>query len=154
MRAANCPRSCAGSFPRLRSACSRRSTSSKSPMRATAERRQLPAITQRLQQTLDKLQKPDASNGRFIKADTWWEGLQRSYAGRGVEFSREGLGESVMLPKELFDSAGDNLLQNALRKPRLDESVGVRAIFPFNDTIKFSVSATGAPRPPQVSRWL
>src|SRR6267378_8553663 len=87
-------------------------------------RRQLPAITHRLQQTLDKLQKPDASNGRFIKADTWWEGLQRSYAGRGVEFSREGQGDSVMLPKELFDSAGDNLLQNALRKRRLDESVG------------------------------
>ena len=79
-------------------------------------RRQLPAITQRLQQTLDKLQKPDTNNGRFIKADIWWEGLQRSYAGRGIEFAREGSADAVMLPKELFDSAGDNLLQNALRK--------------------------------------
>src|SRR5260370_21396572 len=62
-------------------------------------RRQLPAITQRLQQTLDKLQKPDASNGRFIKADTSWEGLQRTYAERGEEARREALGDSVMLPK-------------------------------------------------------
>jgi len=117
-------------------------------------RRQLPAITQRLQQTLDKLQKPDASNGRFIKADTWWEGLQRSYAGRGVEFTREGLGDSVMLPKELFDSAGDNLLQNALRKRRLDESVAVRATFRCNDTIEFSVCDSGAPVAAEVLRGL
>ncbi len=65
-------------------------------------RRQLPAITQRLQQTLDKLQKPDASNGVSSRPIRGWEGLQRSYAGRGVEFSREGPGDAVMLPKELF----------------------------------------------------
>jgi signal transduction histidine kinase len=117
-------------------------------------RRQLPAITQRLQQTLDKLQKPDASNGRFIKADTWWEGLQRSYTDRGVEFSREGPGDSVMLPKELFDCAGDNLLQNALRKRRLDETVAVRASFRCNDDIEFSVCDSGAPVAAEVLRGL
>jgi signal transduction histidine kinase len=117
-------------------------------------RRQLPAITQRLQQTLDKLQNPDASNGRFIKADTWWEGLQRSYADRGVEFSREGLGDSVMLPKELFDCAGDNLLQNALRKRRLDETVAVHASFRCNDAIEFSVCDSGTPVAAEVLRGL
>jgi signal transduction histidine kinase len=117
-------------------------------------RRQLPAITQRLQQTLDKLQKPDANNGRFIKADTWWEALQRSYAGRGVEFSREGLADAVMLPKELFDSAGDNLLQNALRKRRLDESVSVQASFRCDAAIEFSVCDSGAPVASEVLRGL
>ena len=38
-------------------------------------RRQLPAITQRLQQTVDKLQKPQAETGKFIQAGVWWEGL-------------------------------------------------------------------------------
>ena len=117
-------------------------------------RRQLPAITQRLQQTLDKLQKPDTSAGRFIKADTWWEGLQRSYAGRGVEFSREGSGDAVMLPKELFDSAGDNLLQNALRKRRLDESVSIFVTFRCDDAIEFSVCDSGAPVASEVLRGL
>jgi signal transduction histidine kinase len=118
-------------------------------------RRQLPAITQRLQHTLDKLQKPDTSNGRFVKADAWWEGLQRSYAGRGVEFSREGAGEvAVMLPKELFDSAGDNLLQNALRKRRLDESVSIQATFRCDDTIEFSVCDSGSPVASEVLRGL
>ena len=117
-------------------------------------RRQLPAITQRLQQTLEKLQKPDTSNGRFIKSDAWWEGLQRSYADRGVEFSREGAGDAVMLPKELFDSAGDNLLQNALRKRRMDESVSIQAIFRCDDTIEFSVCDSGAPVASEVLRGL
>jgi len=117
-------------------------------------RRQLPAITQRLQQTLEKLQKPDASNGRFVKADTWWEGLQRSYSGRGVEFSREGLGDAVMLPKELFDCAGDNLLQNALRKRRLDEAVSISVSFRCDDAIEFSVCDSGAPVASEVLRGL
>jgi signal transduction histidine kinase len=117
-------------------------------------RRQLPAITQRLQQTLDKLQKPDANNARFIKADMWWDGLQRSYAGRGVEFLRLGSGDAVMLPKELFDSAGDNLLQNALRKRRLDESVSVQVTFRCDDAIEFSVCDSGAPVASEVLRGL
>jgi signal transduction histidine kinase len=117
-------------------------------------RRQLPAITQRLQQTLDKLQKPDANNARFIKADTWWDGLQRSYAGRGVEFLRQGSGDAVMLPKELFDSAGDNLLQNALRKRRLDESVRIQVTFRCDDAIEFSVCDSGAPVASEVLRGL
>jgi signal transduction histidine kinase len=117
-------------------------------------RRQLPAITQRLQQTLDKLQKPDTNNGRFIQADAWWDGLQRSYAGRGVEFSREGPADAVMLPKELFDSAGDNLLQNALRKRRLDESVSISVTFRCDDAIEFSVCDSGAPVASEVLRGL
>ena len=117
-------------------------------------RRQLPAITQRLQQTLDKLQKPDTSNARFVQAKTWWEGLQRSYADRGVEFALEALEETVMLPKELFDCAGDNLLQNALRKRKLDGSVTVRASFRCNAAIEFSVCDSGAPVAAEVLKGL
>jgi len=117
-------------------------------------RRQLPAITQRLQQTLDKFQKPAEGNGRFVPAKTWWDGMQRSYAGRGIEFSREGVEDTVMLPKELFDSAGDNLLQNALRKRKLDESVSIRATFRCNGDIEFSVCDSGAPVAAEVLRGL
>jgi K+-sensing histidine kinase KdpD len=117
-------------------------------------RRQLPAITQRLQQTLDKLRKPDSSDGRYVEAKSWWEALQRSYSDRGVEFSLQGLDETVMLPKELFDSAGDNLLQNALRKRKLDESVKISANFICSDTIEFSVCDSGAPVAEEVLKGL
>ena len=112
---------------------------------STLMRRQLPAITQRLQQTLDKLRKPDSSDGRYIEAKSWWESLQRSYVDRGIEFSLQGVEETVMLPKELFDSAGDNLLQNALRKRKLDETVKISASLVCADTLEFSVCDSGAP---------
>jgi signal transduction histidine kinase len=121
---------------------------------STLMRRQLPAITQRLQQTLDKLRKPDSSDGRYIEAKSWWEALQRSYSDRGVEFSLQGLDETVMLPKELFDSAGDNLLQNALRKRKLDESVKISANFVCSDTIEFSVCDSGSPVAEEVLKGL
>jgi signal transduction histidine kinase len=126
-------------------AAAERDTQSDSTELTALIRRQLPAITQRLQQTIDKLQKPDSSGGRQIGSRVWWEGLQHSYAGRGIEFILEGLDETVLLPKELFDSAGDNLLQNALRKRRLDESVTIRASFRCEDAIEFCVCDSGAP---------
>jgi signal transduction histidine kinase len=107
-------------------------------------RRQLPAITQRLQQALDKLQRPQSESSHFIEAKAWWESLQYRYAGRGVEFILETINGPVLLPKDLFDTVGDNLLQNALRKRKLDESVTVRASFHCDDTIEFSVCDSGA----------
>lgn len=135
-------------------AAAERDTGSDSTELASLMRRQLPAIAQRLQQTLDKLKKPDSGDGRYVEAKSWWEGLQRGYANRGVEFSLQGLDETVMLPKELFDSAGDNLLQNALRKRKLDESVSIGATFLCNDTIEFSVCDTGSPVAAEVLKGL
>ncbi len=108
-------------------------------------RRQLPVITQRLQQTLDKLQKPQTDSGRFEQARSWWEGLQRAYKDRGVEFVSGEIGDGVLLPKELFDSAGDNLLQNALKKRKLDEAVSIKATFHCGDAIEFAVCDSGTP---------
>jgi signal transduction histidine kinase len=135
-------------------AAAERDTGTDSTELASLMRRQLPAITQRLQQTLDKLKKPDSGDGRYVEAKSWWEGLQRGYVDRGVEFSLQDLDETVMLPKELFDSAGDNLLQNALRKRKLDESVSVSATFLCNDTIEFSVCDTGSPVAAEVLKGL
>ena len=117
-------------------------------------RRQLPAITQRLQQALEKLQRPQSDSSHFVEAKAWWESLQHSYASRGVEFILETLKGPVLLPKDLFDSVGDNLLQNALRKRKLDESVAVRASFRCDDAIEFSVCDSGAPVAAEVLKGL
>ena len=135
-------------------AAAERDTGSDSTELASLIRRQLPAITQRLQQTLDKLRKPDSSDGRYIEAKAWWEGLQRSYADRGIQFSLQGLENTVMLPKELFDSAGDNLLQNSLRKRKLDESVTIGASLVCNEFIEFAVCDSGAPVAAEVLKGL
>jgi signal transduction histidine kinase len=106
-------------------------------------RRQLPVITVRLQQTIDKLRKPQTESARSIQAAAWWDGLKRSYQGRNIGFETLGMAEGVQLPKDLFDSAADNLIQNALRKRSLDGTLAIRVTFGCSDVLEFSVCDTG-----------
>ena len=79
-------------------------------------RRQLPAITQRLSATLDKLQRPGDEEAQQVPLREWWEALKRQYQAQDVEFSAAGLEPDMRVPKALFDSVADNLLQNAIAK--------------------------------------
>ena len=78
--------------------------------------RQLPHITQRLGATLEKLKSPEASVVRDVDAAIWWQGLQSRYAGRAVGFSPAPIPDDMRLIAELFDSASDTLIENALYK--------------------------------------
>ncbi len=113
-------------------------------------RRQLPVITQRLQQTLDKLQQPQTQSVRLEGARSWWEGLQKNYKDRGVVFSAGSIIDETPLPKDLFDSAGDNLIQNALKKRKLDQAVSIRVEFCCDPGIELSVIDNGEPVPAEV----
>lgn len=108
-------------------------------------RRQLPAITKRLQETLDKLVKPKTGDGRFIEAKIWWDALQRSNQGGEIQFEPPEVDDGVLVPKELFDSAADNFLQNALNKRKLDPSIAIRARLDCGEAIEFSVRDSGKP---------
>src|SRR5438445_543556 len=79
-------------------------------------RRQLPLITQRLSETLAKLQRPNAAGETYVPAQAWWDALGRQYRGAGVEFEARNLPQDARLPRSLFDSAADNLIRNALAK--------------------------------------
>jgi hypothetical protein len=117
-------------------------------------RRQLPAISQRLQATIDKLRRPETESGRFIRADVWWEDVKRGYATQPIHFEQGAVAETVLLPKELFDSVADNLIQNALRKMRTEPSVQVTVKFECGDAIELSVSDTGRMVAAEVLRGL
>lgn len=117
-------------------------------------RRNLPTISQRLAQTLEKLQRPQTESTRLVHADAWWEQLQKSHQPRGVDFLTVSSPKGVLLPKELFDSAADNLLQNALEKRRLDPDVKVEVSFACGERISLTVRDTGRPIPPEVMRGL
>src|SRR5512141_1516992 len=64
-------------------------------------RRQLPLITQRLQQTLDKLRRPAIDDSSSVQAQSWWRDLQRSYAGLDIEFREGEIDDQASLPQEL-----------------------------------------------------
>jgi signal transduction histidine kinase len=107
-------------------------------------RRHLPVVTQRLQATLDKLQRPNVETGRFIRPDAWWEAIQRSYVHPAVSFEADISNLMIgPMPRDLFETAADNLINNALEKRRLDPTVVVTVRFECSDRIAFSVSDTG-----------
>lgn len=78
--------------------------------------RQLPLITRRLGATLEKLKSPGAVEMNKTDAAIWWQGLQARYAGRNIVFRNYEATGNERLPAELFDSAADTLIENALYK--------------------------------------
>ena len=88
--------------------------------------RQLPLVAQRLSETLERLQRPQATGESYVPAATWWQTLQRQYHGEGVEFQGAPPPAQARLPRTLFDSVADNLLRNAIAKRAADPAVQVR----------------------------
>lgn len=117
-------------------------------------RRQLPLITQRLQQTLDKLRRPAIENSRLVQARSWWRSLQRSYAGQNIEFREGEIGDQASLPQELFESAADNLIQNAIDKRKQQGDVAISVSFACGDTARLEVCDGGRAVAPQTAAEL
>ena len=117
-------------------------------------RRQLPVISQRLQQTLDKLRRPAIDDSSLAQARTWWQRLQRSYAGLDIEFRGGEIGDQASLPQELFDSAADNLLQNAIGKRKLQGNFAISVNFACGDTARLEVCDAGRAVAPKIAAEL
>jgi hypothetical protein len=87
-------------------------------------RRQLPAISERLADTLAKLSAPQSlAAARWVPAGQWWQDLrQRTAALDWIHVKTEAIAEGE-LPAEVFSGVADNLIRNAaekhLREPAL-----------------------------------
>lgn len=114
-------------------------------------RRQLPAISQRLSATLDKLQQPGEEREERVPLAAWWESLQRQYRGQGIEFSGGVSPAAEEVPRALFDSAIDNLLQNALAKRATQPRLRVRVALAGG---ALKVCDTGAAVPAEIVQSL
>ena len=118
-------------------------------------RRQLPVITLRLQQTLDKLRAPTADTSGLVLARNWWSALQRShYAGQNIEFSESVIDDQALLPRELFESAVDNLIQNAINKRKLQGDFPISVNFGCGDRVRLEVSDAGRAMADETAREL
>jgi hypothetical protein len=107
--------------------------------------RQLPQITQRLQNTLEKLQAPRQKvEGTGISAYQWWENLKARYVQQKVGFEGTVATDSdATLPAELFDSVAENFIQNALEKRKQDKAVEITVRFLAGATPTLIVCDTG-----------
>ena len=106
-------------------------------------RRQLPQIADRLKATLDKLQSPQIADAESIDAEKWWSHLQDRYAHAAIEW-RGGPLAGQPIPRALFDSVAENLLQNALAKRQREPGLVIAASF---DESGLSVTDSGSPIP-------
>lgn len=122
--------------------------------------RQLPAITARLEQTLDKLQAPRLQTEETVRLGDWWERVQTRFAFADIRFSvaedlsasgRSGLHDPV--PAALFNHVVENLVGNALDKRsahpalHIDVTLGLDA----RGGVTVKVSDDGAPLPPALA---
>jgi len=114
-------------------------------------RRQLPLVAQRLAQTLERLQRPQADADAWVAASPWWETLARQYQGEPVEFAAALLQPGARLPRSLFDSVADNLIRNALAKRRDEPQIRVRVSI---DEQGLRVCDSGSAVPPQIASGL
>lgn len=92
--------------------------------------RQLPPINQRLHATLEKLRDPgEDAEVEPIPLREWWGDLQARYADSGVQFAEveNDTSEDGIIPREVFDTAIENLLENARYKQSVDRDITVGA---------------------------
>jgi len=133
----------------LRSLCAAAETSDESDSEALRllMQRQLPQITQRLQITLDKLNTKPAVVQDRTSAKTWWPDLRQRFAHERIEFDGVALPEDGTLPVDLFTSAAENFLQNALEKRKMENSLRIVARLQWEDGFVLAVCDDGQPVP-------
>ncbi len=109
--------------------------------------KQLPLLTQRLQNTLDKLQTKTDTGRSFLPVNIWWEELQSRYHGRDILF----IGDTDLdtsIDVDVFDSILENLLENARNKRRSNPDTQITASISFvNTQVVIRVCDTGEPVP-------
>jgi len=114
-------------------------------------RRQLPLVAQRLAQTLERLQRPQAEPESYVNAIPWWEAISRQYQSEGVEFVPAKVAPDARLPRSLFDSVADNLIRNALAKRAAEPGTGVRVSL---DGASLRVCDSGSAVPESIAEGL
>jgi sensor histidine kinase regulating citrate/malate metabolism len=65
------------------------------------------------------------------------------YGAQDIEFREGEIDEQAMLPRELFDSAADNLIQNAINKRKQQESFAIAVSFSCGDRAVLEVCDAG-----------
>lgn len=118
-------------------------------------RRQVPNFTKRLEATLSKLRAPQQEPAAHrTPVAEWWAAVCDRYEGQDVEFS-EIPQDGLEIPRELFDSVIENLLDNT-RQKRVAEP-GIRVVARCQADaggVSITVADSGSPVPERVAQQL
>ena len=117
-------------------------------------KRQIPALSERLSLTLDKLASPEDESVSMIDINDWWSRLLDRNSGRRIDFVYNYSGKlDVVL--EVMDTVADNLLDNARIKRIQEHDIDIFVSFDqVNDGYIFAVEDTGWTIPDNISGHL
>jgi len=109
--------------------------------------KQLPVLTQRLQNTLDKLQRKTDTGKSFTQVDIWWTELQSRYHGREISFIGE-TNSDISIDTDVFNTVLENLLENARSKRRIRPETEITTSIQLkNNKVIITVCDDGDPVP-------
>lgn len=130
----------------LKTLCSVTASEQSEDPEALAEliRRQLPQITQRLEDTLIKLKSPSEEETEFAPANLWFAQIQRRYQHQKISFSISKMRDIDSVPVHAFDSLCDNLLQNALDKRNREPGIEIELKLFWRNGICLEISDSGS----------
>jgi signal transduction histidine kinase len=106
--------------------------------------RQLPRINQRLQSTLEKLERRADGSSEMGDATAWWCDLQQRFAHENVRFASAPLPPAARLPLDLYDRVAENCVQNALEKRRASPEVRIEVALAWDDGPVLRVCDSGS----------
>jgi signal transduction histidine kinase len=109
--------------------------------------RQLPQINQRLQGTLEKLNRRADTAPELGDAGQWWRELQQRFAHERIEFEAGDVLAGTRVPLDLFDRVAENCLQNALEKRRASQAFSITVRFDGGAAAWLRVCDAGDPLP-------
>lgn len=119
-------------------------------------RRQLPVISDRLAETLSKLNAPqDLAAANWVAAEAWWLDLrQRMSALSWISFSA-GPPLKGRLPVEVFSGVAENLIRNAAEKHLRETGLRAQiALVGASDGFRLSFCDDGSPMPDGIASSL
>ncbi len=114
--------------------------------------RQLPQLTLRLQNTLDKLRNPAIHNRDIIyPAADWWRNATMRHANAGVDFVFNAA-ITGNVPANVFDTVLENCIENARKKREREPSIRIVAELLAGDTPSLTITDSGSaiPTPAQL----
>lgn len=117
-------------------------------------RMQLPRLSQRLTNTLSKLELPSIERKNQEQAGIWWANFKQIHAHHQIQFQAPASFPKTEIDTDVLDSVVDNLLQNALVKAQREQNIRISVMLMPSSHFCLEVLDTGTAIPPEIASKL
>lgn len=111
---------------------------------------QLPRLSQRLSNTLSKLELPCIERKNQEQASIWWGNFKQLHAHPQIQFEAPDHFPKTEIDADMLDSVIDNLLQNALSKAKREQAINCVTLMPCS-RFCLEVTDTGSAIPADIA---